>query len=175
MDVSSSLYPQNEIGLSIYSSVVLCSFVLVYIVIFWYSVCVHPLYVLQPLFLVLFYFLYWIICSRFFPLIHWFFSLSSFVIPSKCLKNFICFASKLSSSLFFSTRASLPNFNAALAVMLWICSIYKIFNFDFTVISYHCIFTSLSELWFSLCDLLTIHITKVCQYVYLGLWLLLFA
>ena len=29
-----------------------------------------------------------------FPLIHWFFSLSNFVIPSKFLKNFICAASK---------------------------------------------------------------------------------
>jgi len=26
-------------------------------------------------------------CAPVFPLIHWFFSLSSFVIPSKCLKN----------------------------------------------------------------------------------------
>jgi hypothetical protein len=50
---------------------------------------------------------------------HWFFSLSSFVIPSKCLKSFICAASKHFSSLFLSTQASLPNFNAALAVMLW--------------------------------------------------------
>ena len=45
-----------------------------------------------------------------FCLIHWFFSLSSFVIPSNCLKNFICAASKRCSSLFFSTQASLPNF-----------------------------------------------------------------
>ena len=51
-----------------------------------------------------------------FSIIHWFFSLPSFVIPSKCLKNFICAASKRCSSLFFSTQASLPNFNAALAV-----------------------------------------------------------
>jgi len=55
-----------------------------------------------------FYLLYYILCSCFFPLIHWFFSLSSFVIPSKCLKNFICAASKRCSSLFFSTQASLP-------------------------------------------------------------------
>jgi hypothetical protein len=48
----------------------------------------------------------------------WFFSISSFVIPSKCLKNFVCADSKLRSSLFFSIQASLPNFNAALAVML---------------------------------------------------------
>jgi len=49
-----------------------------------------------------------------FPLIHCFF-LSGFVIPRRCLKNFICAASKRYSSLFFSTQASLPNFNAALA------------------------------------------------------------
>ena len=34
------------------------------------------------------------ICAPVFSLIHWFFSLSNFVIPSKCLKNFICAASK---------------------------------------------------------------------------------
>ena len=39
-------------------------------------------------------------CTPVFSLIHWFFSLSSFVIPSKCLKNFICAASKRCSSLF---------------------------------------------------------------------------
>ena len=33
-------------------------------------------------------------------------------------KKFICAASKRCSSLFFSTQALLPNFNAALAVML---------------------------------------------------------
>ena len=43
-----------------------------------------------------------------FCLIHWSFSLSSFVILSKCLKNFICAASKRCSSLFFSTQTSLP-------------------------------------------------------------------
>ena len=41
-------------------------------------------------------------CAPVFCLIHWFFSLSTFVIPSKCLKNFICAASKRCSSLFFS-------------------------------------------------------------------------
>ena len=37
-----------------------------------------------------------LLCSvlPFFPLIHWFLSLSNFVIPSKCLKDFICAASK---------------------------------------------------------------------------------
>ena len=43
-----------------------------------------------------------------FCLIHWFLSLSSFVIPSRCAKNFICAASKRCSSLFFSTQTSLP-------------------------------------------------------------------
>ena len=59
-------------------------------------------------------------CAPVFSLIHLFFSLSNFVIPSKCLKNFICAASKRCSSLFFNTQASLPNFSASLAVMLWI-------------------------------------------------------
>ena len=58
-----------------------------------------------------------IFCAPVFCLIHWFFSLSSFVIPSKCLKNFICAASKRCSSLFFSTQASIPNFSATLAVI----------------------------------------------------------
>ena len=66
-------------------------------------------------------------CTPVFCLIHWLFSLSSFVIPSKCLKNFICAASKRCSSLFFSTQASLPNFNAALAVMLWILNFVSLF------------------------------------------------
>ena len=68
-------------------------------------------------------------CAPVFCLIHWFFSLSSFVIPSKCLKNLICAASKRCSSLFFSTQASLPNFNAALAVMLWILNFVSLFIF----------------------------------------------
>ena len=33
-------------------------------------------------------------CAPVYPLIHWFFSLSNFVIPIKCLKIFICAASK---------------------------------------------------------------------------------
>ena len=73
------------------------------------STCFGSLFVsvLQPLFLVLFYFLYCVLCSRFLP--NSSILLSTFVIPSKCLKNFICVASKRCSSLFFSTRASLPN------------------------------------------------------------------
>ena len=72
---------------------------------------------------------YWFIsftmfCAPVFPLIYWFFSLSSFVIPYKCLKNFICVASKRCSSLFFSTQDSLPNSNAALDVMLWILILF---------------------------------------------------
>jgi len=65
----------------------------------------------------------------FFSLIHWFFSLSNFVIPSKCLKNYICAASKRCSSLFFSTQVSLPNFNAAVAAMLWILNFVSLFIF----------------------------------------------
>jgi len=67
------------------------------------------------------------ICAPVFCLIHWFVSLSSFVIPSKCLKNFICAASKRCSSFFFSTQASLQNFNAALAVMLWVLNFVSLF------------------------------------------------
>jgi len=66
-------------------------------------------------------------CTPVFSLIRWFFSLSNFVIPSKCLKNFICAASKHCSSLFFCTQASLPNFNAGLAVMLWILNFVSLF------------------------------------------------
>ena len=58
-------------------------------------------------------------CAPVFCLIHWYFSFSSFVIPSKGLKKFICAASKRCTSIFFSTQASIPNFNAALAVMWW--------------------------------------------------------
>ena len=68
-------------------------------------------------------------CAPVYSLVHWFFSLSSFVIPSKCLKNFICASSKRCSSLFFSTQASLPNFNAALTVMLWILNFVSLFIF----------------------------------------------
>ena len=61
------LDPQNEVGPSISSSIFLCSFVLCSILqcLFWYSISVHSLYMLQPLFLVLFYFLYYVLCSRF--------------------------------------------------------------------------------------------------------------
>jgi len=95
------LDPQNEIGPSISCLVILCSFILlvytVRLVLVFYLcpssvrvVATFPGTVLFPL-------LYSVL--PFFPLIHWFFSLSSFVIPYKCLKNFICAASKHCSSL----------------------------------------------------------------------------
>jgi hypothetical protein len=59
-------------------------------------------------------------CIPSFSLTDWFLSLSNLAIPSKCLKNFIYAASSLCSSRFFSTQASLPNFKAAFAVILWI-------------------------------------------------------
>ena len=96
------------------------------------SACFGSLFVsiLHPLFLVLFYFFYYVLCS-FFCLILWFFSLSCFVIPSNCLKNLICAVFKRCSSLFFSTQASLPNFNNALAVILWILNFVSLFSFVF--------------------------------------------
>jgi len=33
----------------------------------WQSICINPLYVLEPLFVVLFYFLYYVLCFRLFP------------------------------------------------------------------------------------------------------------
>ena len=65
-------------------------------------------------------------CAPVFSLIHWFFSLSNFVIASKCLKNFFCAVSKRCSSLFFSTQTSLPNFRAWLNpinAMVTLCTI----------------------------------------------------
>ena len=94
--VSLFLDPQDEVGPSISSSVVLCFFVLlVYILVLVLVVCLRP----SSVRVVATYpgnVLFPVLCSvlLFFCLIHWFFSLSSFVIPSKCLKNFICAASK---------------------------------------------------------------------------------
>ena len=59
-----------------------------------------------------------IFCAPVFPLIHWFFSLSNFVILSKCLKNFICAVSKRCSSLFFIIQASIY-----ISMLLFICSV----------------------------------------------------
>ena len=116
------LDPQNEVCPSISSSVVQCSFaLLVYIVmlVFVFYLCPSSVRVVATFYGTV---LFPLLCSvlPFFPLIHWFFSLTNFVIPSKCLKNSICAASKRCFCLFFSTIASLPNFNAALAVILWI-------------------------------------------------------
>jgi len=129
------LDPQNEIGPPISSSVVLCSFVLlVYIVMLILVFCLCPSSVCVVATFpgtVLFSLLYSVL--PFFSLIHWFFSLSSFVIPSKCVKNFICAASKRCSTLFFSTQASLPNFSAALAVMLCLLSLLQLSSSRVTV------------------------------------------
>ena len=127
--VSCSLYPQNEIGPSISSSVVLCSFVLLrYIVtlVFVFCLCPSSVHVVATFpRTILFPLLYSVL--PFFSLKLFSFSLSSFVIPSKWPKKFICAASKSCSSLFFSIQVSLPNFNAALAVMLWILNFVSLF------------------------------------------------
>ena len=108
------LDPQDEVGPSISSSVVLCSFVLlVYIVVLVLIVCLCPSSVHAVATSRYCFISFAMFCAPVFRLIHWFFSLSSFVIPSRCLKNVICAASKRCSSLFFSTQTSLPNFNAA--------------------------------------------------------------
>ena len=51
----------------------------------------------------------------------------------KRLKNFICAASKRCSSLFLSTQASLPNFNAALAVLVICVLVFTVFCIVCTV------------------------------------------
>jgi len=95
------LNPQSGVGPSITPSVVRCSvFLLVCI-----SVSVLAVYLYQSSVRVVATFcgavLYPLLCSVFpsFSPIHWFFPLSNSVIPSKCLKNFICAASKRCSSL----------------------------------------------------------------------------
>ena len=98
--VSLFLDPQEEVGTSISSSVVLCFFVpLVYTVVLVLVVCLCPssVHVVATFSGTV---LFPLLCSvlQFFCLIHWFFSLSSFIIPSKCLKNFICAASESCSS-----------------------------------------------------------------------------
>jgi uncharacterized protein YhhL (DUF1145 family) len=92
-------------------------------------------------------------CTPSFSLADWFLSLSNLVIPSKCLKHFICVASSLCSSRFFSTQASLPKFKATLAVTLWIVNlVYLVICFPkclrttpFTLL-YVCILSSKSLL-----------------------------
>ena len=121
--------PQDEVGPSISSSVVLYFFVLlVYIVVLVLVVCLCPSSihvvatfpgtVLFPL-----------LCSvlQFFAQYIDSFLYLVLLFQVKCLKNFICAASKRCSCLFFSTQASLPNFNAALAVMLWILNFVSLF------------------------------------------------
>ena len=108
------LDPQDVVGPSISSSVVLRSFVpLVYIVVLVLVVYLCPSSVrVVATFSGNCFISFTMFCAPVFSLTHWFFSLSSFVIPSKCHKNFICAASKRCSSLFFSTQSSLPNFSA---------------------------------------------------------------
>jgi hypothetical protein len=71
-----------------------------------------------------------VFCTPSFSLTDWLLSLPNLVIPSKCLKNFIRAASSLCSSRFFSTQASLPNFKAALAVILWILNFVSLVVFQ---------------------------------------------
>jgi len=91
------LSPQDEVGLSSSSSVVLCSFgflvdIVVLVLVFYLCpfsvrvVATFPGTVLFPL-----------LCSvlPYFPPHTLILSLSSFVIPGKCLKNFICAASDI--------------------------------------------------------------------------------
>ena len=52
------------------------------------------------------------LCASVFSLIYWFFSLSNFVIPSKCLKNFICAASKR-CSFFFNAFIYFPSLHVS--------------------------------------------------------------
>ena len=61
-----------------------------------------------------------VFCTPSLSLTYWSLSQFNFSVPNKCLKNFMCDASSLCSSLFFSTQASLTNLMAALAVILWI-------------------------------------------------------
>ena len=123
------LSPQSGVGSSISSSVVQCSVFLPVCI----SVPVLTVYFCPSSVRVVATFSgtvsFPLLCSvlPFFSFIHWLFSLSNYDIPSKRRKNFICAASKRCSYLFFSTQASLPHFNAALAVMLWILNFVFLF------------------------------------------------
>lgn len=59
-------------------------------------------------------------CTPSLSLTGWFISRSNLIIHNRCPKYFICAASSLCSSLYFSTPTSLPKFKAALAEILWI-------------------------------------------------------
>ena len=79
----------------------------------WQSICVHLLYVLQPLFLVLFYFLYYVLCSRFFP--------------NTSILFFIqfCYSSKISSVLLLNVS---PLFSSVPKLHFQISIIIKYYN-----------------------------------------------
>jgi len=52
--------------------------------------------------------------------------------------GFFCAASRLGSSLFYSTQASLPNFKTALAIILWLLSfVYLVTLISKTKKKYH--------------------------------------
>ena len=72
-----------------------------------------------------------IFCAPVFLLIRWFFCLSDFVIPSRCLKNFINAASKRCFSLFFRTQALFPK----VRIMIWILSGQSFSPFVFRAVS----------------------------------------
>ena len=123
------LSPQRGVGPSISSSVIQCSVFLLVCM----SVPVLAVYFCPSSVHVVATFsgtvLFPLLCSvlLFFPEY-----IDSFLYPIllflvKCLKNLIWAASKRCSSLFFSTQASLPNFNAVLAVMLWILNFVSLF------------------------------------------------
>lgn len=61
-----------------------------------------------------------LLCTTSFSLTVLFISPSNLLIPTRRLKNSICGASSLCSSLFFSTQTSMPNFKAALAAVFLI-------------------------------------------------------
>jgi hypothetical protein len=104
-------------------------------------------------------------CTPSFSLTDWFLS-PVLVIPSKFLKNFICAASSLCSSHFFSTQASLPNFKAALAVILWIPKF--VFSHLFSKMASH------DTIYFFMCLYLIFQITFVIRYEVSSLLVLLY-
>ena len=74
------------------SSYVSSSFWFILQCLFRYPVCVRPLYVLQPLFLVPFYFLYYILCSCFFPNTLFFFCIKDVIFYLDSYTNFFLLA-----------------------------------------------------------------------------------
>ena len=71
-----------------------------------------------------------VFCTPVFPLIHLFFSLSGFVIPSNCLKNLICAASKRNLN-FVSLFICFPKF-LRISPFIWL----RVCNYLQTYYSY---------------------------------------